>query len=435
MDLDPVLLRAFRETLRKARETRRDAWEGTGRLVGRAQFPRTVDQLIRAIQSSTDLAAPLRDALLASLREAARPEARGSTDRLRLLTGLPRSKAIRALCLRFHVGGTPAGGRLPAPLAPEQIEAFVRRHPNPYDLLLEDERPSVLDLGAGDLSFAADVAARYLPRLQERGRPLALHCVERLSPSSKWGSPLHADPEYLARLERPSPGLEFRFWTGQDMLAAGAMPGARTRYTIAVCNAPATPTFAYEPARLSRPVYERHLRDTKGAFRRVRLEGEEALEVLHRGRALIFPPWKFDVHGPLALLDLMSRKGSLCVLAAVDAEVFWELLAQLLAEERFRPLDRLFTAEHLPDVFGDLYDRLSGLPIGQRVDLSTLAALRPRLPHVLTDRPPAPRRFRYVELRRGAEHPEIPAGGTARAYRHMTEEAPPWLVLLVPEPA
>ena len=57
------------------------------------------------------------------------------------------------------------------------------------------------------------------------------------------------------------------------------------------------------PREFLRPLIEADLMKTKGAFRRVRMEGEDALEVHHEGRSLLFPPWKFDVKGPLALLN------------------------------------------------------------------------------------------------------------------------------------
>ena len=42
----------------------------------------------------------------------------------------------------------------------EAIEQFLRDHHNPYELLLDAESPSLLDLGAGDLSFAEEVTTR-----------------------------------------------------------------------------------------------------------------------------------------------------------------------------------------------------------------------------------------------------------------------------------
>jgi hypothetical protein len=178
-----------------------------------------------------------------------------------------------------------------------------------------------------------------------------------------------------------------------------------------------------------------HLRETKGRSRKVRVEGEEALEVLDGGRSLLFPPWKFDIQGPLALLELLADKGQLCLLGAVDNEVFWEILSQLLADVRFRPRDVIFTPAILPDVFGSVHTSLNSLPIGRSLVLSDLADLREDLPRMLGTGPRGswPYRFRHVEVRRGALFEGQPAGRTARMFKDMVQEAPPWMLILVPD--
>jgi len=330
----------------------------------------------------------------------------------------------------------------PPPLAsesthtPAQIEQFIRGRDNPFDLLLETEAASLLDLGAGDLSFAAELAERYLPPLHERDKNLTLHCVDRLRPGSTLGGRLHADQDRLERLRHyPFPSLRFKFWGGQDMFKLETVEGLRPVYTIVTCHAPATPTFAYEPTRVSRSIIDAHLRKTKGEFRTVRVEGEEALEVRHAGRALLFPPWKFEVRGPLALLDLLARRGQLAVLSAVDSEVFWEILSQLLEDARVRPQDMIFTPSMIADLFGTVHARLVALPVGGSLVLSEVADLRHAIPRVLGAAPgqPSHYRFRYVEVRRGAVFPGMPSSQTARLFKDMTEENPPWFLCLVPE--
>jgi hypothetical protein len=219
---------------------------------------------------------------------------------------------------------------------------------------------------------------------------------------------------------------------GFDHLARTGM--LATRYAISTCWAPATPTFAYEPTRLSTQVIQEQLRQTKGPFRQIRFDGEAALEVQHRDRRLLFPSWKFEIRGPLALMDLLARSGHLGVLGAVDSQVFWELLAQLLEEERYRPADQPFTAENLPRIFGEFYERLSGLRIGESLELSTCMSLRANLPRVL----PGARiqegyGFRSVMIRRGAVFPDMPASSTARRFSDMVEETPPWMITVVPD--
>jgi hypothetical protein len=206
------------------------------------------------------------------------------------------------------------------------------------------------------------------------------------------------------------------------------------RYTIATCWAPATPTFAYEPTRLSEALIRSELERTKGTFQRTRFGKEQALEVRHAGRALLFPPWKFEIVGPLALLSLLARRGFLCVLGAVDAQVFWELLAQLLEDSRYRPPDRPFHSTNLPQVFGEIYHVLAGLPIGESIDLADVAPLRRDYLQSDSSRSMdgVADHFRYVRISRGATFPGIPASSTAKKFISMTEEVPPWFITMVP---
>jgi hypothetical protein len=207
------------------------------------------------------------------------------------------------------------------------------------------------------------------------------------------------------------------------------------RYTIATCWAPATPTFAYEPTRLSDQIITQELHRTKGTFRHTHFSGEPALEVQHGDRALLFPPWKFEIRGPLALLDLLARRGLLCVLGAVDTQVFWETLAQLLDDVRYRPNNQPFTSDNLPVVFGEIFERLSRLAIGETLNLSDYGPLRREIPRVLPLLPAQTPsyRFRSIQIRRGAIFPGIPASSTARRFSDMVEESPPWMLILVPE--
>jgi hypothetical protein len=207
------------------------------------------------------------------------------------------------------------------------------------------------------------------------------------------------------------------------------------RYTLVSCWAPATPTFAYEPTRLSDHIITQELHRTKGTFRQTLFSGEGALEVLHGGRALLFPPWKFEIRGPLALLDLLARRGLLCVLGAVDTQVFWEILAQLLDDARYRPDNQPFTSDNLPTIFGETFERLSRLTLGETLNLSDCIPLRRQIPRILPLHPAQDPsyRFRSVQIRHGADFPGIPASSTARRFSDMGEESLPWMLILVPE--
>ncbi|MFQ5991933.1 MAG: hypothetical protein ACE5NA_05795 [Nitrospiraceae bacterium] len=436
MGLDSHLFADFRSRVKQTKGNSQEAWEASARLVTRSSLHSTLTRLAEAIKGS-GLPLPLCQALLRGIAD-------GQADRiqdlpaplLKDLTGMAPTKAVRLLCLEFGLI-TSENPTASSPWAePARVEDLVRARSNPYDLLLEPDLPSLLDVGAGDLSFASEVVERYLPLMVQQDRTLTLHCIDRLKPGSGLGGMLHADQARLDRLRHSaSPALRFRFWGDLDMFQLHAVKKALPKYTVVTCHAPATPAFAYEPTRVAPSIIEGHLRRTKGEYRIVRSGGEEALEVRDGGRTLLFPPWKFEVRGPLALLDLVSQRGTLCVLQAVDTEVFWELLAQLVADPKVRPPDVVFTPGVVAEHFGSVYRRLSELSHGEPIDLATVAELRQEVPSVLgqSDNEKRSYRFRYVEVRRGALFEGVPASQTARLFSQMKEETPPWMLVLVPD--
>jgi hypothetical protein len=411
-------------------------WEASKTLIESITFPSSIARLCEAIRSA-DLPASVKDPLL---RLFERPVPRRIQDLdgegLKSVTGLPPAKALRALAVFFELLPAAAAKWPVVHLSSEEVEAAVRNLENPFDLLRRTDVASVVDIGAGDLSFAEELGDLYGPELKRQHRPFIVHSLDRLDPRSQLGGPLHANPTRLQMLQRKE-GLSFSFFGDQDMFALGDLDRQELlapRYTIATCWAPATPTFAYEPTRLSEALIRHELERTKGTFHQTRFGKEQALEVQHAGRALLFPPWKFEIVGPLALLSLLAHRGFLCVLGSVDAQVFWELLAQLLEEPRYRPPDQPFNSVNLPTIFGEVYHVLAGLPIGASIDLADVAALRR---HYLRSGPSpfmggVAGHFRYVRISRGATFPGTPASSTARKFASMAEEVPPWLVTLVP---
>jgi len=411
-------------------------WEASKQLVGESAFPATVARLLYLSQKQ-DLPAAIKESLrgVFAQKHAQRVQDLDG-ELLKALTGFQPAKALRALCVFFELIAHP-GSQWPVPMmSSEEIEQHIRYTANPFDLLLCAKEASVLDLGAGDLSFASELVERYVPELQRQNRQLVLHCLDRLDPHSKLGGPLHPERDKL-RMLKERLGSTFSFFGNQDMFDLrnlDELGKLAPRYTIATCWAPATPTFAYEPTRLSQVVIAEDLSRTKGFFRHIRFRGESALEVQHGDRALLFPPWKFEIIGPLSLLGLLARRGSLCILGSVDAQVFWEFLAQLLDKPRYRPQDQPFTTANLPEIFGEIYRVLNRLPISDSVNLAELGALRRRLPL------PGPSAsanhsidaFRYVRISRGATFPGIPASSTAKKFSAMTEEVPPWFLTLIP---
>ncbi len=437
MSIDPDILATFRRQVTGTRASDDAAWDASRQLVAATQWPTTLASLLRAVEDSAFPDEIKRD-LVTTLSHPSTPQDKSSPgDSLKRLTGLPPTKALRALCVLFGIQ-SPQPPKWPIPaLRAEVIDSFVREHHNPFDLLTEQMPASVLDLGAGDLSFAEELATCYESRLIAQQKALILHCLDRLAPGSQLGGPLHAHPSRLSGL-RSRAGVQFRFYGDQDMFDMDPLVKDQRlarRYLIVTCWAPATPTFAYEPTRISSVVLTNELRRTKGDSRRVTHGREPALEVQHGGRSLLFPSWKFDIRGPLALLELMATRGTLCILGAVDSQVFWEILSQLIEDPRVRPDDLILSEQTVPSVFGDIFDRLSALPLGGSCHLSDLTTLRQVFPSVLTEPTgrPAGYRFRRVTIRRGALLQGIPASSTARRFRDMTEETPPWFLTLVPE--
>jgi len=437
MNSTAQVLAGFRSQVTQLLQERDKEWEASRKLVEAKQLTVTLKRLIEEAHR-VDLPVIIRDAITLALGNA---EASRIQDlpgpRLKELTGLPPTKAVRALCVWFGVIEGPVSQWPVTSLQSEEIQAFAHSLFNPFDLLLEADVASLLDLGAGDLSFATELVEQYVASLHQRQRELILHALDRLQPGSKLGGPLHPERERLNGL-RSRAGLSFQFYGNQDMFDLGNLDQAgklAPRYTIATCWAPATPAFAYEPTRLSDQIITQELHRTKGPFRHTQFSGEPALEVQHGDRVLLFPPWKFEIRGPLALLDLLAHRGFLSVLGAVDTQVFWELLSQLLDDARYRPNNQPFTADNLPTVFGQIFERLSRLAIGETLNLSDCGPLRREIPRVLPHLPTKDPfyRFRSVQIRRGAVFPGTPASSTARRFSDMVEETPPWMLILVPE--
>lgn len=436
MSAEPSSLAEFRRLISQRARHSSTQWEASRQLIERQEFPATVARLLHRLRAR-DLPAAIKEPLLKIVDQ---PEAHRVQDldgkALKALTGFPPAKALRALCIFFDLVATPGSQWAIPAIASEEVELLIRRQANPFDLLHVVEPASLLDFGAGDLSFAGELVEYYGPELRRQRRQLLLHCIDRLDPGSQLGAPLHPSQERLRTL-RQTDGVSFAFYGNQDMFDLRSLEERgllAKRYAIATCWAPATPTFAYDPERLSRPIIEEELRRTMGASRQIRYQGERALEVLHGDRALLFPPWKFEIVGPRALLNLLATRGLLCVLGAVDNQVFWELLAQLLEDPRYRPRDRPFTPATIPEIFGELSVALARLPIGDSVDLSELGTLRQPLPTDKSSSSPNQTlgTFRYVRISRGATFPGIPASNTARQFPAMVEEVAPWFLTLIP---
>ncbi len=434
MDNQTLNISEFRARIKAIRESYPRPWEASRKLMAPDSLATTLPVLIQSIQHA-ELVPSLRKQLIDVVQQFGQPiKTREMHQVLKELTGLPPSKALRALLVW---GVLAVGGKdedTAGSLSTEDLERGLREGHNPYDVLLRSTAPSLLDIGAGDLTFEQELVDQYVPQFRPHNIRLRLHAFDRLAPGSLVGGVYHKNPDREQYLKSfPAEELKFQFWGGMDIEQFDRAKNALPKYTMCTCHAPANPTFAYEPSRVDRKLIDDYLRATRGESRLSRYEGEPVLEVAHQGQELTFPPWKFDIAGSLALLQFMTQRSRVGVLSAIDDEVFWEILSQILADDQFRPRNQLFTKENIPEIFGDVCNALTSLPIGGRVELSTIANLRGPMPFGTTSLKETftfPQ-FRYVEIRRGAAWEGVPSSFTAKQFSHMKEESPPWWIIFL----
>ncbi|MDR4461612.1 MAG: hypothetical protein MRJ67_14025 [Nitrospirales bacterium] len=423
----------FRGQIKASRESFPHHWEASRKLMGPETLQVMIPRLIQHIQVAP-LDPTLCERLSLALHQFSQPiGSKEGNQVLKELTGFPPSKAVRAL-LVWGILAVRGGGESREELSVVRCEEIIRGASNPYDVLRQTITPSLLDIGAGDLSFEQELVDHYIPYFRAQRTPLILHAFDRLMPGSRVGGVYHKSPEREGYLQGfSSEVLQFKFWGGMGLETFSKSKGRLPRYTVSTCHAPANPTFAYEPSRVAPEIIHAHLQSSRGNYHQSRYEGEPILEVSHRGRTLTFPDWKFDILGPLALLRFMAERSGVSVLSAIDDEVFWEMLSQLLADDRFRPRNEIFTKALLPEIFGKVYEELSTMAVGERKDLSRLANLRDPMPIVGSKKEDVQMscRFRYVEIRRGAVLEGVPSSFTARQFSRMQEESTPWWVIMV----
>lgn len=432
-------LAEFRHEIRRAKERFPHLWQSSRKYLTPHVFRETLSGLIEQIRKSS-LESHVADQVTEALQKFATPDSLKETPQrrpeiLREITGLPPSKAVRAILVWSLGRQLSQASARSGELLPARLQSLLEHGLNPYDVLLEVPSPSLLDIGAGDLAFEEELAEYYRTHKTVRNAALILHAFDRLHPSSKVGGVYHRNytRERFLKSLRPDE-VQFRFWGNTDLESFSKEKRALSRYVMATCHAPANPTFAYEPSRLEPEIIQAHLRATRGEFRPGQFEGEPVLEVVHRGRVLTFPRWKFEIIGPLRLLKFMIQRAFVCVLSAIDEDVFWELLGQLLAEERYRPQNRILTPECRHQVFGEIYERLQNLGQGKRLNLTSLAPLRNLQPGGNSERqtPERPDGWAFAEIRRGTVFSGVPSSFTAKQFEEMKEESTPWWVILVP---
>ena len=159
MNSTAQVLADFRSQVTQLLQERDKEWEASRKLVEARQLTATLKRLIvEAHRVELPRHHPRCDQPGVGNSEAARIQDLPGP-RLKELTGLPPTKAVRALCVWFGIVGPMLQWPVTS-LRSEEIEAFVRSHSNPFDLLLNVDVASLLDLGAGDLSFATELVER-----------------------------------------------------------------------------------------------------------------------------------------------------------------------------------------------------------------------------------------------------------------------------------
>ena len=342
-------IQEFRLRIKESRVSYPHHWETSRRLMAQESLAATLSTLIESIRQAA-LVPSLQKRLVEVLQQFGQhTKTREVHQTLKELTGFPPSKAVRALIVWgvLAVGDKERG--VTEDLSVEELEGYIREGNNPYDILLHAHAPSLLDIGAGDLTFEQELVDQYVPQLRSRNTMLRLHAFDRLMPGSRVGGVYHTNRDREQYLKSFSvENLKYHFWGGMDLAKFSQVKEALSSYTICTCHAPANPTFAFEPSRVDHTLIQDYLRSTRGDSRVGQYDGELVLEVSHQGKELTFPPWKFDIAGPVALLTSMAQRSRVGVLSAIDNEVFWELLSQLLADEQYRPRNHIFTKNNIP---------------------------------------------------------------------------------------
>ena len=429
MDDQNLTIQEFRKRIKTVRESSPHHWEASRKLMTPESLAGTLPVLRQFIQQ-VGLEPTIQKRLLDAVQQFGQHiKTREVHEALKELTGLPPSKALRALLVWGVLAVGDNKQDTTGDLSTDQILQCLQESQNPYEILLQASAPSLLDIGAGDLTFEQELVEQYISALRTRSKTLTLHAFDRLMPGSRVGGVYHKNRDrerYLKSFSNKD--LKYQFWGGMDVKQFGQAKGVLPQYTICTCHAPANPTFAFEPSRVNKKLIHDYLCSTRGESRLSRYEGEQVLEVSHQGKELTFPPWKFDIVGPVALLQYITQRSRVGVLSAIDDDVFWELLSQVLAKDQFRPLNKIFTKGNIPEIFGDLYKELISLPMGGRIDLAKIASIRDAMPF---DKNSLPAKFQFVEIRRGAIWPDTPSSFTARQFSQMKEEVPPWWIIFV----
>src|SRR2546427_5013998 len=158
MPPDQQMIADFRRRLREAVENNREAWTASRRLVAPSSVAAETLRRLHEAVSGSSLDPEIRQALLQVLGPAHHDGLQAIPhERLRELTGLNPTKAVRNLCLLLGVGADAVEAGPVSSMTQEKGEAAVRGKDNTFDVLLEADVASVVGRGGGGLAVWGDV--------------------------------------------------------------------------------------------------------------------------------------------------------------------------------------------------------------------------------------------------------------------------------------
>ena len=218
MDDQMLDIQGLRSRVKESRESYPHHWEASRKLMNQESLSTTLPALIQSIQEAS-LVPSLQKCLIEVVQQfGQQTKTRQMHQTLKEVTGLPPSKAVRALIVWgvLAVGEKDEGAT--EDLSAEALEGRLREGRNPYDILLHSQAPSLLDIGAGDLTFEQELVDQYVPQLRSNNRVLRLHAFDRLTPGSRVGGVYHKNPDHEGYLKSfPEKELKYQFWGGLDL--------------------------------------------------------------------------------------------------------------------------------------------------------------------------------------------------------------------------
>ena len=196
MDNQMLDIQELRSRVKESRESYPHHWEASRKLMHQESLSTTLPALIQAIQEAS-IVPSLQKSLIEVVRQfGQQTKTRQMHQTLKELTGLPPSKALRALIVWGVLAVGEKGEGATEDLSVEELERRLREGQNPYDILLYSQSPSLLDIGAGDLTFEKELVDQYVPQLRSQNKMLRLHAFDRLTPGSRVGGVYHKNPDH-----------------------------------------------------------------------------------------------------------------------------------------------------------------------------------------------------------------------------------------------